>query len=131
MHLDFMLSEFKLSELSEVVGNYEKLKFQDQMVIQKLKERLQQLDVENTALSQHSPTTEIPDNNRQTVNELESLREQIHKLKTALKYAVENTSLPKEGGERRYELVRWVVGYWGVKLGGKDGWMDRRRGRWM
>ena len=110
MHHDFILSEFKLSELSEVVGNYEKLKFQDQMVIQKLKERLQQLDVENTALSQHSPTTEIPDNNRQTVNELESLREQIHKLKAALKYAVENTSLPKEGGECRYELVRWVIG---------------------
>ncbi|XP_076441642.1 GRIP and coiled-coil domain-containing protein 1-like isoform X2 [Babylonia areolata] len=42
--------EDKLSELSEVVGNYERLRFQDQQVIQKLKDRLTQLDVENTAL---------------------------------------------------------------------------------
>ncbi|XP_052105859.1 GRIP and coiled-coil domain-containing protein 1-like isoform X1 [Mytilus californianus] len=44
--------ETKLSEISKVVGEYEKLKCQDQITIQKLKERVTQLDLENTALSQ-------------------------------------------------------------------------------
>lgn len=43
--------EAKLSELSEVVGNYERLRFQDQSSIQKLRERVSQLDMENTALA--------------------------------------------------------------------------------
>lgn len=44
--------ETKLSEISKVVGEYERLKCQDQITIQKLKERVSQLDLENTALSQ-------------------------------------------------------------------------------
>lgn len=44
--------ETKLSDISKVVGEYEKLKCQDQLSIQKLKERVMQLDLENTALSQ-------------------------------------------------------------------------------
>ena len=45
------LLEAKLTELSEVVGNYERLRFQDQTVIQRLRERVTQLDMENTALA--------------------------------------------------------------------------------
>jgi uncharacterized small protein (DUF1192 family) len=44
--------EAKLSELSETVGNVERLRQQDQLTIQKLRERLVQLDAENTALTQ-------------------------------------------------------------------------------
>ncbi|EDO43114.1 predicted protein, partial [Nematostella vectensis] len=80
--------ETKLSELSEVVGSYEKLRFHDQEVIHKLKERLQQLDTENTALTLHSPVGEgVPDNNIQTVAEIDSLRDQVQKLRTVLKLA--------------------------------------------
>ncbi|XP_048585106.1 GRIP and coiled-coil domain-containing protein 1 isoform X2 [Nematostella vectensis] len=85
--------ETKLSELSEVVGSYEKLRFHDQEVIHKLKERLQQLDTENTALTLHSPVGEgVPDNNIQTVAEIDSLRDQVQKLRTVLKLAVEKSS---------------------------------------
>ncbi|EDO43115.1 predicted protein, partial [Nematostella vectensis] len=85
--------ETKLSELSEVVGSYEKLRFHDQEVIHKLKERLQQLDTEKTALTLHSPVGEgVPDNNIQTVAEIDSLRDQVQKLRTVLKLAVEKSS---------------------------------------
>ena len=43
--------EAKLSELSEVTGNYERLRYQDQLSLQKLRERISQLDVENSALA--------------------------------------------------------------------------------
>lgn len=48
--------EEKLSQLSENIGHYERLRFQDQQSIQKLKERLTQLDAENTALVRAAKT---------------------------------------------------------------------------
>ncbi|XP_078347792.1 GRIP and coiled-coil domain-containing protein 1-like [Oculina patagonica] len=59
--------EVKLSELSEVVGNYEKLRLQDQHAIQKLKERLQKLDVENATLTRQISIDEnqMPDTERE------------------------------------------------------------------
>lgn len=43
--------ESKISELSDMVGNYERSKVQDQQTIHKLKERMSQLELENTALT--------------------------------------------------------------------------------
>ena len=42
--------EARLQELSETVGTYDRLRQQDQASIQKLKDRVQQLDQENSSL---------------------------------------------------------------------------------
>jgi hypothetical protein len=49
--------ENKLSEISKVIGEYERTKCQDQQSIQKLKERVTQLELENTALSQSTQSS--------------------------------------------------------------------------
>ena len=43
--------EVKISELSETVGSYVLLREQDQVTMEKLKERIGQLDTENTELT--------------------------------------------------------------------------------
>jgi len=47
--------EARLAELSETVGNYDRLRQQDQLAIQKLKEHIAQLDLEHSAVSQITP----------------------------------------------------------------------------
>jgi len=42
--------EARLAELSETVGNYDRLRLQDQLAIQKLKEHIAQLDLEHSAV---------------------------------------------------------------------------------
>lgn len=82
--------EAKLSELSQVVGNYERTKFQDQQAISKLRERVTQLDLENTALTKAASLSpekfETSEENgldaAQIVEKIMHLRKQ---LKTALK----------------------------------------------
>ena len=49
--------ENKLSDISKVIGEYERTKCQDQQSIQKLKERVTQLELENTALSQSAQSS--------------------------------------------------------------------------
>ncbi|XP_074638847.1 GRIP and coiled-coil domain-containing protein 1-like [Acropora palmata] len=92
--------EVKLSELSEVVGNYEKLRLQDQQAIQKLKDRLQQLDVENETLTRQISCDEnrTPDNERDVgANDDETpveLKKQVTKLKGLLKIALDSSDKP-------------------------------------
>ncbi|CAH3174287.1 unnamed protein product [Porites lobata] len=90
--------EVKLSELSEVVGNYEKLRLQDQQAIQKLKDRLHQLDVENVELTRQMSTDEnhAPDNEKEAGQDEtpEELKEQVMKLKGLLKIALNSSDKP-------------------------------------
>lgn len=95
--------EVKLSELSEVVGNYEKLRLQDQQAIQKLKDRLQKLDSENATLSRQLSLDEnqMPDNEKELEeNETpEELKKQVFKLKGLLKIALNSCDTPMNFGE--------------------------------
>lgn len=90
--------EVKLSELSEVVGNYEKLRLQDQQAIQKLKDRLQQLDVENETLTRQISIDEshTPDNEKEVGEDVtpENLKKQVMKLKGLLKIALDSSDKP-------------------------------------
>lgn len=90
--------EVKLSELSEVVGNYEKLRLQDQQAIQKLKDRLHQLDVENVELTRQMSADEnhAPDNEKEAGQDEtpEELKEQVMKLKGLLKIALNSSDKP-------------------------------------
>lgn len=94
--------EAKLSELSEVVGNYERLRLQDQQAIQRLKERVAQLDTENMALVQaaHTPDfrKDLDDNEADTNLDIQTLVAKIGKLKKLLKLALHQKT------ERSYEL---------------------------
>ena len=98
-------TEVKLSELSEVVGNYEKLRLQDQQAIQKLKDRLQQLDVENATLTRQISTEEncTPDNERDVGDDEtpEELKKQVMKLKGLLKIALDSSDKPLDLGMNR------------------------------
>ena len=93
----------KLSELSEVVGNYEKLRLQDQQAIQKLKDRLQKLDSENATLSRQLSIDEnqMPDNEKELrENETpEELKKQVLKLKGLLKIALNSSDTPVNLGK--------------------------------
>ena len=85
--------ETKLSELSESVGNYERLRFQDQQTIQRLKERANQLDMENMALARAASS------NNDGLDDLESLDvstivDRIIKLKGQLKIINEKSEKP-------------------------------------
>ena len=85
--------ESKLSELSEVVGNYERLRFQDQQAIHHLRERVTQLDMENTALARaaNSPVhTELEFSNL----DAQGLADQIIQLKAFLKKANQRSEKP-------------------------------------
>lgn len=98
----FFITEVKLSELSEVVGNYEKLRLQDQQAIQKLKDRLQQLDVENATLTRQISVDEnhTPDNERDVGDDetSEELKKQVMKLKGLLKIALDSSDKPLDLG---------------------------------
>lgn len=91
-----------MSELSEVVGNYEKLRLQDQQAIQKLKDRLQQLDVENATLTRQISIEEnrTPDNEREVGDDEtpEELKKQVMKLKGLLKIALDSSDKPLDLG---------------------------------
>ena len=93
----------KLSELSEVVGNYEKLRLQDQQAIQKLKDRLQKLDSENATLSRQLSIDEnqMPENEKELrENETpEDLKKQVFKLKGLLKIALNSSDTPVNLGK--------------------------------
>ena len=94
--------EAKLSELSEVVGNYERLRLQDQQAIQRLKERVAQLDTENMALVQAAHTPDIrkdlDENDSDTNLDIQALVTKIGKLKKLLKLSLHQKT------ERTYEL---------------------------
>ncbi|XP_055880136.1 GRIP and coiled-coil domain-containing protein 1-like [Biomphalaria glabrata] len=86
--------EAKLSDLSEVVGNYERLRFQDQQAISKLRERVTQLDLENTALVHAANLTPEKKENDLDTMEAEKIVEKIFQLRTILKNVAEKSETP-------------------------------------
>ena len=49
--------ESKLSQLSQAVGDAEKLRYNDQIALSKLRERLSQLEAENAVLAEATGNT--------------------------------------------------------------------------
>ncbi|BFZ07564.1 hypothetical protein BsWGS_10603 [Bradybaena similaris] len=86
--------EAKLSELSQVVGNYERLRFQDQQAISKLRERVTQLDVENTALSRAASLAPEKVESQEESLEVDQLLDKIMHFRSLLKAAAEKSEKP-------------------------------------
>ncbi|XP_062585850.1 GRIP and coiled-coil domain-containing protein 1-like [Saccostrea cucullata] len=85
--------ESKISELSDLVGNYERYKVQDQQSIQKLKDRMSQLDLENTALSRSAGQLGNYDEEWRNL-EASQLGDLIVKLHGFLRAANQRTATP-------------------------------------
>jgi TolA-binding protein len=85
--------ESKISELSDMVGNYERYKVQDQQTIQRLKERLSQLDLENTALSRSASHIKNYDEEWGSL-EASELGDLIFKLQGFLREANQRAATP-------------------------------------
>ena len=73
-----------MSQLSDMVGNYEKLRYNDQQAIQKLKDRVTQLDIENTALAKVASPE--PDSSTMSVDDI---TDKLKALKSSLREACE------------------------------------------
>ncbi len=82
--------ETRLTELSEVVGSYEKLRYQDQQVITKLKEKLSQLDVSNNSTK---PEKEIVSPELEIDNQATEMKDEMSKLKSFLKLKLSKADL--------------------------------------
>jgi len=83
--------ESKLSEISNIIGNYDKLRVKDQEVIHRLKERVCQLDTENTALATVvTSTASTGDSNL----DAEAIAEKILYLRDLLSTANEKSETP-------------------------------------
>ncbi|CAF1008332.1 unnamed protein product [Rotaria sordida] len=88
-------SETHIAELSDQIGVIEKQRAQDQMIIQRLKERIAQLDVENALLTKASSTSiehddiDITNNDDDNNNhrDLDTLMQRIAKLKVLIRVA--------------------------------------------
>ena len=98
-------SESKISELSEVVGSYERVRLQDQLTIQKLKDRLQQLDVENCVLLRRSGSDSDQDN---TLSQIDTLQNQVKTLKGFIKLALEKTG-KQQTFSSKYRAWFWTA----------------------
>ena len=71
--------ENKLSDLSDTVGNYDRQRELDLQAIQKLKERVAQLDSENTALTR----TQVERLSNESAEQLSTLQEKVVRLKVS------------------------------------------------
>lgn len=88
--------ESRLSELSQMIGNYDRLRQQDLSAIQKLKDRVTQLDVENSALARtvsgdRGNSWEIDDDSNLDV---QTLMDRMLKLKAYLRLANQRSEKP-------------------------------------
>ena len=77
--------ESRLQELSETVGNYDRVRQSDQNSLQKLRERIAQLDQENKNLQNVEIVNYHGDND--TNLDVQSLIERILRLRTMLRDA--------------------------------------------
>ena len=77
--------ESRLQELSETVGNYDRVRQSDQNALQKLRERIAQLDQENKNLQTVEIVNDFGDND--TNLDVQSLIERILRLRTMLRDA--------------------------------------------
>ncbi|XP_067861373.1 GRIP and coiled-coil domain-containing protein 1 [Heptranchias perlo] len=92
--------ETRVSELSELLGTYDKSKQKDQMTIHKLKDRIIQLDMENKTLaiagSNRVPSDITVDESNLDVN---ILRDKMEKLKRLLVLAIRKSQEPLDIGK--------------------------------
>ncbi|KAL1778048.1 GRIP and coiled-coil domain-containing protein 1 [Sigmodon hispidus] len=86
--------ENQISEVAELLGTYEKAKQKDQLTIQKLKERILQLDLENKTLalaaSSRSPLDSHGDESSLDIN---VLKDKMEKLKRLLQVAARKSQV--------------------------------------
>uniref|UniRef100_K7G9Y4 GRIP and coiled-coil domain-containing protein 1 n=1 Tax=Pelodiscus sinensis TaxID=13735 RepID=K7G9Y4_PELSI len=84
--------ESQVSEVSELLGTYEKAKQKDQMTIQKLKERIVQLDLENKTLAiAASSRSPVDIHVEETSLDVNVLKDKMEKLKKLLQMASKNS----------------------------------------
>ncbi|XP_014673614.1 PREDICTED: GRIP and coiled-coil domain-containing protein 1-like [Priapulus caudatus] len=86
--------ETRLSELSDIVGGYDRDRQHDQAAIHKLKERISQLDLENSALARRVTQTDASDDDDASNLDVNALIERIAKLKGMLKQANARSERP-------------------------------------
>ncbi|NXD17460.1 GCC1 protein, partial [Nothocercus nigrocapillus] len=80
--------EGQISEVSELLGSYEKAKQKDQLVIQKLKDRIAQLDLENKTLAIAASSRSAADVHVEEANlDVNVLKDKMEKLKRLLQAA--------------------------------------------
>ncbi|KFV86269.1 GRIP and coiled-coil domain-containing protein 1, partial [Struthio camelus australis] len=96
--------EGQVSEVSELLGTYEKAKQKDQMVIQKLKDRIVQLDLENKTLAIAASSRSPADIHLEESNlDVNVLKDKMEKLKKLLQAAAKK-SQPALDFEKLCEL---------------------------
>ncbi|KAL5502593.1 hypothetical protein EMCRGX_G009393 [Ephydatia muelleri] len=83
--------ETRVAELSDMVGKYEQRREQDQLSIHKLKDRVTQLDSENTVLTKAQVEKQGFVNN-DIAEQISALQEKVSKLKALLKMATQKIS---------------------------------------
>ncbi|XP_075414746.1 GRIP and coiled-coil domain-containing protein 1 [Tenrec ecaudatus] len=80
--------ENQISEVSELLGTYEKAKQKDQLAIQKLKERILQLDLENKTLAlAASSRSPLDSHGEESSLDVNVLKDKMEKLKQLLQVA--------------------------------------------
>ncbi|KAM6321025.1 GRIP and coiled-coil domain-containing protein 1 [Aegotheles albertisi] len=84
--------EGQVSEVSELLGTYEKAKQKDQVVIQKLKDRIVQLDLENKTLAIAASSRSPGDVHGEEANlDVNVLKDKMEKLKKLLQAAAKKS----------------------------------------
>lgn len=86
--------EAKVSEFSETLGAAERMRSQDQQTIQKLRERILQLDLENTALASASSAPSADSALGDNDLDLPTITEKMLKLKEQFKSACDQLDRP-------------------------------------
>ncbi|XP_023558609.1 GRIP and coiled-coil domain-containing protein 1 [Octodon degus] len=86
--------ENQISEVSELLGTYEKAKQKDQLTIQKLKERILQLDLENKTLAlAASSRSSLESHGDESSLDVNVLKDKMEKLKRLLQVAVRKSQV--------------------------------------
>ncbi|KAM8982223.1 GRIP and coiled-coil domain-containing protein 1 [Sarcophilus harrisii] len=86
--------ENQVSEVSELLGTYEKAKQKDQLAIQKLKDRLLQLDMENKTLAlAASSRSPLDSHNEETSLDVNVLKDKMEKLRRLLQIAAKKSQV--------------------------------------
>ncbi|XP_028722066.1 GRIP and coiled-coil domain-containing protein 1 [Peromyscus leucopus] len=86
--------EHQISEVSELLGTYEKAKQKDQLTIQKLKERILQLDLENKTLALAASSRPSLDSHGDESNlDINVLKDKLEKLKRLLQVAARKSQV--------------------------------------
>lgn len=86
--------ENQISEVSELLGTYEKAKQKDQLAIQKLKERILQLDLENKTLAlAASSRSPLDSHGEESSLDVNVLKDKMEKLKRLLQVAARKSQV--------------------------------------